>query len=136
MRTLRNLVLSHGECGWLLDQAERLCRGLFDLKDGRVMIPFFTDHGPDHSKRVEAILDQIVFPAEFNPDDPRTFLPTPEEAMYLLAAAWVHDIGMIYGLFPGGDAGRAGSLGAVPRRSRAAVCKVHPHWVEDRVSLE
>jgi translation initiation factor 2B subunit (eIF-2B alpha/beta/delta family) len=100
-RRLRDIVFSDGECGRLFDQAERLCQGLFDLKEGRVMIPFFTDHGPLHCHRVEDILNRIVFLAEFNLDDPRMFSPTPEEAMYLLAAAWVHDIGMIYGIFPG-----------------------------------
>ena len=65
------------------------------------MIPFFTDHGPAHCHGVEDLLNRIIFPPELNPDDPRMLVPTPEEAMYLLAAAWVHDIGMIYGLFPG-----------------------------------
>jgi len=101
MPSLREVVRSHGECNWLFDQAERLGRGLFDLRDGRVMIPFFTDHGPAHCARVERILDQILFPPGFDWQDPRLFKPTPEEAMYLLSAAWVHDIGMVYGIFPG-----------------------------------
>ena len=97
MTSLREIVYRNGECGWLFDQAEKLCRGLFDLKDGRIMIPFFTDHGPSHCDRVERILNQIIFPHDFDPEDPCIFLPSPEEALYLLSAAWVHDIGMIYG---------------------------------------
>ena len=100
MPTLREIIFRHSECGRLFEQAERLAKALFELKDGRMMIPFFTDHGPAHCQKVEEILDTVLFPPTLDPSDPRAFCPNPEEAMYLLAAAWLHDIGMIYGIFP------------------------------------
>jgi len=97
---LREIVSRHRECAWLFDEAERLSKALFEPGHERTLMPFFTDHGPAHCKKVEEILDTVLFPATLDPSDPRVFYPNPEEAMYLLSAAWLHDIGMIYGIFP------------------------------------
>ena len=97
--SLRKRVSENETCGWLLGQAEVLCTSLFNLNFGKKLLPpFFTDHGPSHSWKVEAILDNLVFGVAANG---KAFDPTAEEAMYLLAATWLHDIGMIYGIFPG-----------------------------------
>ena len=84
----------------LFDQARRLSLSLFDPNvPGRLIVPFFTDHGPSHFQKVAEILNRLLFPVPPESLDSRAFLPTPEEAMYLLAATWLHDIGMIYGIF-------------------------------------
>ena len=67
-----------------------------------MLMPFYTDHGEGHCQRVEEIVDQIVLgpPGARHAVDDHAFVPTPEEATYLLSAIWLHDIGMIYGIFP------------------------------------
>ena len=89
-----------GRSSVLFDQARRLSLSLFDPNvPGRLIVPFFTDHGPHHFQRVAEILNKIIYPVQPGSLDSRAFIPTPEEAMYLLAATWLHDIGMIYGIF-------------------------------------
>ena len=89
-----------GRSSILFDEARRLALSLFDPNvPGRLIVPFFTDHGPSHFQKVAAILNKIIFPVPPESLDSRAFCPTPEEAMYLLAATWLHDIGMIYGIF-------------------------------------
>ena len=89
-----------GRSSVLFDQARRLSLSLFDPNvPGRLIVPFFTDHGPHHFQRVAEILNKIIYPVQPGLLDSRAFIPTPEEAMYLLAATWLHDIGMIYGIF-------------------------------------
>ena len=51
------------------------------------------DHGPTHAHRVCQYLDQL----SFGPDGCRMPPPTPAEAFVLLAAAYLHDVGMQLG---------------------------------------
>ena len=96
--TLREVVALNPVCAQRLDEALRLANGLFQ---GHcfVPLPYFTIHNGGHSAAVENLLDQIIWGGGQLGD--RDFVPTPEEAMYLLSAAWLHDIGMLYGIFPG-----------------------------------
>lgn len=53
-------------------------------------MPWFTDHGPGHSRRVAEYADQIsTIPAL-----PENVRLTPLERFILWSAAWLHDIGM------------------------------------------
>ena len=81
-----------------VDEVERLATGLF-----RIALPYFTPHEASHCEAVEKYLNQIIWGTEKEPVSlgENNFEPTPEEAMYLLSAAWLHDIGMMYGIFPG-----------------------------------
>jgi len=85
-----------------LDEAERLANGLFEREDC-APLPYFTPHGASHCKAVEEYLNQIIWGTEGQPVTlgEYDFVPTPEEAMYLLSAARLHDIGMMYGIFYG-----------------------------------
>ena len=101
-RSLREVVGRSPECGTLLWQAEELAKYLLSIGQNRQPLPFFTDHTIEHCRRVEEILDQITFgprngQREF--DKHRAFIPNAEEAMYLLSATYLHDIGMMYGVF-------------------------------------
>ena len=81
------------------EEAEALAKRIFDPDSGRVPLPYFTEHGEEHCKYVEQYLSDIIWGEK---EDSRfDFDPTPEEAMYLLSAAWLHDIGMMYGIFDG-----------------------------------
>lgn len=51
----------------------------------------FTPHGPEHSKSIEDIMHRLI------PRDRYKEL-TERERFYLLAAAWVHDLGMLRGI--------------------------------------
>lgn len=83
-------------------EAEKLAYGIFEDPDGRyVPLPFYTEHGIKHCQAVEAFLNEILSRGN---DPNKDFIPNPEEAMYLLAGAWVHDIGMMYGIFTGEQA--------------------------------
>tara|TARA_R110002072_G_scaffold303121_1_gene494598 strand:+ start:138597 stop:140435 length:1839 start_codon:yes stop_codon:yes gene_type:complete len=81
----------------LFTEAEQLALSLFDLtKPTRMMIPFFTDHTISHMQRVEETLDRMIYG---NVTDQGAFEPTPIEAAFLLSAVWLHDIGMVYGIY-------------------------------------
>jgi hypothetical protein len=59
----------------------------------------FTPHETSHCQALENYADQIIWGSgALGPND---FLPTAEEAMYLLSAIWLHDIGMLYGIMDG-----------------------------------
>jgi hypothetical protein len=93
--SLRTLVMSVPWCAERFQQAENLAKSMFHEAPGRVVLPYFTEHSCKHSQTVERFLDEILFGGDPDPDS--DFVPTPEEAMYLLSAAWLHDLGMLYG---------------------------------------
>ena len=97
--TLRKIINSKDWCKLRFEEAEKLSHGIFEGNRNKVALPYFTDHGIEHCKNVETHLDKILFggPASGEKD----FIPSAEEAMYLLSAAYLHDIGMIYGIFDG-----------------------------------
>lgn len=99
MLSLRSLVEERPECAQKFGEAEQLAQGIFQWKGGRVALPYFTTHGIEHCENVENHLDKILFPEAGQAV--KDFTPSAEEAMYLLSAAWLHDIGMIYGIFNG-----------------------------------
>lgn len=80
-------------------EAEALASSIFDSDTGYVPLSYFTGHGVEHCQFVEMYIDEIVLGN--NEDSRFDFEPTPEEAMYLLSAAWLHDIGMMYCIFDG-----------------------------------
>ena len=99
LTNLRGYVDQDPTCKEKFEEAEKLAKSLFDLKkEGKKMIPFFTDHTIAHMAKVEDNLDRIVCAPGM---DGNAFIPSPEEAMYLLSACWLHDVGMIYGIFDG-----------------------------------
>jgi translation initiation factor 2B subunit (eIF-2B alpha/beta/delta family) len=63
--------------------------GVWDSNTG---IPWYTFHDASHSRRVEEVIYSLI------PADRHDRL-SQEEWFYLLAAAWLHDIGMILNLF-------------------------------------
>jgi translation initiation factor 2B subunit (eIF-2B alpha/beta/delta family) len=103
IQSLRQIVHEREECDTLFNQAEGLSRSLFAGTAGgaRAPVPFYTDHSVGHFERVERNLDAILFGG--NTNGPSSFIPCPEEAMYLLSAAWLHDVGMLFGIFPHED---------------------------------
>lgn len=100
--TLRSVVAQDQRYSELFNEAKSLSLGIADNPLGKwVLIPYFTDHSPAHLQAVEDLLDRLIFGGS---SDRATFTPTPEEAMYLLSAVWLHDIGMYYGILPNEDA--------------------------------
>ncbi len=64
---------------------------------GMLLHPFFTLHGPSHSMAVETLVGDLL-PVDTQPE--LKDLVTPGLAFCLLAAAWLHDIGMITQITP------------------------------------
>jgi len=60
-----------------------------DVWGKSTLLPWFTDHGPDHSEEIIILLDQILKPLQSK----TTFL-NKHELFVLLASAYLHDIGM------------------------------------------
>lgn len=103
-KTLREMINCNSTCAQRFDEAERLAKSLF-TRDDSVPLPYFTAHDASHSEAIEKNLNQIIWGTEKEPLSltQYDFVPTPEEAMYLLSAAWLHDIGMWYGIREGED---------------------------------
>ncbi len=99
---LRKILAYSKECQDRFEEAEKLAYGIFKDPEGRyVPLPFYTEHGIEHCQTVEVFLDDILSCAtDLNKD----FIPNSEEAMFLLSGAWIHDIGMMYGIFHGEQA--------------------------------
>lgn len=97
---LRDIVKCDSICAERFDEVERLVKSLFSRPE-YVPLPYFTQHDVSHCEIVEKYLNQIIWGV--GALSKRDFIPTPEEAMYLLSAAWLHDIGMLYGIFEGED---------------------------------
>ncbi len=105
VRTLRRTVIANKECAQKFEEAETLAKSLYRSVTF-VPLPYFTQHGEENCKSIEKYLDQIIWGTEKESLglSEYDFIPTPEEAMYLLSAVWLHDIGMMYGIFEGEDA--------------------------------
>lgn len=93
------LVLNQDKtCAQLFEEAEALAKSIFK-GEKYVPLPFYTEHGEEHCKAIESFLDQIIWKNGHGVlDEKQDFIPSPEEAMYLLSAVWLHDIGMWYGI--------------------------------------
>ena len=97
-RSLREVVNQNGICASLFKKAEALARSIFEGEE-YVALRFYTEHGAVHCTAVEEFLERIIWKngdEEF--DEDHDFVPSAEEAMYLLSAVWLHDIGMWYGI--------------------------------------
>ena len=68
-----------------LQDIEKFCAGVWKSK----LLPWFTNHNPDHSREIIFILNQLLTPL----DRSKAFL-TKHELFVLLASAYLHDIGM------------------------------------------
>ena len=99
---LRKILALSQDCQNKFDETEKLAYGIFKDPQGRyVPLPFFTPHGISHCQAVEGFMNEILSAgSDLNKD----FIPNSEEAMYLLSAARIHDIGMMYGIFSGEQA--------------------------------
>lgn len=95
---LRAVLRENEDCARLFGEAEALAKRIFEA-DEYVPLSFFTEHGEEHCKAVETFLEQIIWKkGQAELDEEHDFVPTPEEAMYLLSAVWLHDLGMWYGI--------------------------------------
>ena len=92
---LRKLVSENQVCLEKFHEAFKLAVNKFKLEK-HVALPYFTPHGIDHCARLEIFLNKIIWRNEKLGD--QDFIPSPEEAMYLLSSVWLHDIGMMYGI--------------------------------------
>ena len=99
VRTLRDMVKLDETCAQKFGEAETLATSLFDRPEC-VFLPYFTPHDASHCQAIERYLDWIIWGTQEEPLplSKNDFRPTPEEAMYLLSATWLHDIGMMYGI--------------------------------------
>lgn len=132
-RTLRDMVKLDKRCMQKFSEAEVLAKSLFDRPEC-VFLPYFTPHDASHCKAIERYLDWIIWGTQ---DEPlalgrNDFRPTPEEAMYLLSATWLHDIGMMYGIRDGEDASELTNSTKVMELRREhefrAVKYIHEVW--------
>lgn len=74
-----------------LENIRRLVKHLHMSKENIQQIKWFTPHGDSHCQAVEDLIHQLI------PGNRHTFL-TEDEKFFLLASAWLHDIGMIRGI--------------------------------------
>ena len=70
---------------------------LYQEAGTRPQLRWFTPHGPAHCREVENLIHRLI------PGD-RHLRLTHSEKYFLLGSAWLHDLGMIRGIFPGDDA--------------------------------
>lgn len=98
-RSLRQLVRCVPACAERFDQVEALALAILTPSSDRSPLPYFTAHAANHCRLVESYLDMLIFGGGLAAE--QAFVPTPEEAMYLLSAAWLHDLWMVYGIFEG-----------------------------------
>lgn len=95
---LRETVRHSKQCSQRFAEAEALALRVFGGEE-YVPLPFYTEHGAEHSLAVERFLEQIIWKNSLGELDGRhDFIPSAEEAMYLLSATWILDIGMWYGI--------------------------------------
>jgi translation initiation factor 2B subunit (eIF-2B alpha/beta/delta family) len=97
-RTLRGVLKYNTTCKKRFEEAETLANRIFDGEQYKPL-PFYTEHGAEHCQAVERFLEQIIWKnGEGKLYERHDFIPSPEEAMYLLSAVWLHDIGMWHGI--------------------------------------
>ncbi|MDA1053747.1 MAG: hypothetical protein O3C40_25140 [Planctomycetota bacterium] len=95
---LRQRLAEDPQCQALFDEAMRLWTSLYETDVDKFHLPkLFAGHGHEHFLQVERFLDKLIF-VEWA--DHKNFVPTPEEALLLLSAVWLHDIGLLHGIFP------------------------------------
>lgn len=95
---LRKVVKKDKMCAKLFREAEDLAKSIFEGEQ-YISLPFYTEHDEEHCKALESFLDQIIWKnGESKLYVKHDFIPSPEEAMYLLSAIWLHDLGMWYGI--------------------------------------
>jgi len=70
-----------------IDQIETTVKGIISRFER--FAPFYTDHGPRHSRRIIEILDDMLRPVK------KQVQLNSIEAFALAAAAWLHDIGYV-----------------------------------------
>lgn len=101
--TLRGLIESTGDSEYKrrFEEAEQLAKSIMSENSSYIPLPHFTKHDLSHCEAVERNLNQMIWGG--GRLGQRDFDPTPEEAMYLLSAAWMHDLGMWYGILDGED---------------------------------
>lgn len=95
---LRATINKDKTCAKLFGEAEAIAKSIFE---GEKYVPlrFYTEHGEEHCKAVESFLNQIIWKnGKARLNKKYDFIPSPEEAMYLLSAVWLHDLGMWYGI--------------------------------------
>ena len=61
---------------------------------GTIFHPLFTLHGEQHSRQVEQIIGHVLAPEHSDHHKLKNLL-TMDELFFLLASAWLHDVGMI-----------------------------------------
>ncbi len=88
--------------------------------------PWFTDHGPAHSRRTAEYALKLTALPKLHPD----YWLSPLEAFILWAAAWLHDVGMQDMLAAGAPLGEIDSAGF------AAVRHQHPERSSERILAE
>ncbi len=113
-RSLNEQLQKDEKCVRLVEQAKDLAISLFreklnDENDGYTVDPFLNGSISERSDRIEDFANQLIYLPNENeqahtPETTETpnvcfsFNPRPEESMYLLAAIWLHDIGLVNGL--------------------------------------
>jgi len=106
-------VMEDSRCAGRLDEARRLSDSLYAKLVGEEysIVPSLADHNLAHLDRVQRNLDDIIF--GFQPSGATYFEPCAAEAMYLLAAARLHDIGMLSGILDGEARGHSADWDAI-----------------------
>lgn len=95
--SLRTIADETEFTGQLYQQAMLLANDKFE-DPTKMLPPFFTDYGLSHMRRVEELLNLLIF-SENPTSSVGTFMPNPFEAAFLVASAWLHELGMLYPLF-------------------------------------
>ena len=84
------------DLGQRLDNIRKHVEHLYRTQDTVPQLKWYTPHGVDHCEAVEKILHRLV------PEEKHEEL-TEDEKFFLLASAWLHDIGMLRGVISGDE---------------------------------
>ncbi len=91
--SLRKILETNSACSLA---AQQITEHVTQLCSRLTPLPFFTLHNEVHLKNVELNLDKMLFPHGLACVIPQM---NETEALLLLAGTWLHDIGMLRGLF-------------------------------------